>query len=162
MACIRRSVALVAGLFLSGLVSGCGNGNNQDHLAGRFAGRHGEPNSAAAMELTERYTQLVQTVGTLRQQNQQLAEENTRLKAQVEDLQAKLTQAQAELGDANTLLMEMLGELNKWKADVLGFRNEMREASKAQLEALMRILEAMGAQPAGPDQQKGEGGGAGQ
>lgn len=35
-------------------------------------------------------------------------------------------------------------ELNGWKSNILGFRDEMRNADKAQLQALMRILEALG------------------
>jgi hypothetical protein len=32
----------------------------------------------------------------------------------------------------------------KWKSDMLGFRSEMREAAKAQLEALLKVLEILG------------------
>ena len=35
-------------------------------------------------------------------------------------------------------------ELNNWKNDVLGFRGEMQDAQKAQLEALLKILKLMG------------------
>ncbi|MFB0524723.1 MAG: hypothetical protein ACETVZ_04235, partial [Phycisphaerae bacterium] len=35
-------------------------------------------------------------------------------------------------------------ELNNWKANVLGFRDERREAEIAQLEALLKILKILG------------------
>jgi hypothetical protein len=41
-------------------------------------------------------------------------------------------------------LIEMLSELNNWKNNILGFRGEMREAAKAQLEALLKVLEVLG------------------
>lgn len=116
----------------------------QERLARRFQGS--VPNSTSTIELTERYSQLVETAGTLRLQNQQLTAENARLKTQLQQVENDLAQAQAELNQANTLLMEMLGELNNWKKDVLGFRDEMRKAAKAQMEALLKILEALGAQ----------------
>jgi hypothetical protein len=39
-----------------------------------------------------------------------------------------------------------LTELNNWKTNILGFRGEMREASKAQLEALLKVLEILSGQ----------------
>ena len=44
--------------------------------------------------------------------------------------------------------LEMHVELNQWKADVLGFRDEMRKAEAAQLQALGKILRILGAEPA--------------
>jgi hypothetical protein len=46
-------------------------------------------------------------------------------------------------------------ELNEWKTNILGFRDEMRNADKAQLQALMKILEALGGEVTieTPDQQ---------
>ena len=35
-------------------------------------------------------------------------------------------------------------ELNNWKTDVLGFREEMRDAEIEQLRALLKILEILG------------------
>jgi chromosome segregation ATPase len=98
------------------------------------------------MDLTERITQLADKAATLQQQNQQLTEENSRLAKQAAGLEAQLKQTQAELTEANNLLIEMLGELNNWKSDILGFRNEMRGAAKAQLEALLKVLEVLGAE----------------
>jgi hypothetical protein len=57
-----------------------------------------------------------------------------------------LQQAHKELAEANSLLIDMRVELNNWKADILGFRNEMRNAETAQLETLLRILKVLGGQ----------------
>jgi DNA repair exonuclease SbcCD ATPase subunit len=118
----------------------------QDPAAKRFEGSQaGLGASGSAVELTERYAQLAEKAATLQQQNQQLTEENARLGRQTETLAAQLKQTQTELTEANNLLIEMLGELNTWKSDILGFRNEMRMTAKAQLEALLKILEVLGA-----------------
>jgi hypothetical protein len=119
----------------------------QDPVAKRFEGTQpGRAGSGSVMDLTERVTQLAEKAATLQQQNQQLTEENSRLAKQAAGLEAQLKQTQAELTEANNLLIEMLGELNNWKSDILGFRNEMRGAAKAQLEAMLKILEVLGAE----------------
>ena len=37
-------------------------------------------------------------------------------------------------------------QLNKWKGDVLGFRDEMRKAQATQLGALKQIMQILGAE----------------
>ena len=37
-------------------------------------------------------------------------------------------------------------ELNNWKGNIIGFREEMREAQTTQLEALFKILTLLGGQ----------------
>jgi chromosome segregation ATPase len=73
-----------------------------------------------------------------------LKTQNDSLQQQVTSLEARLAQTQKELGEANDLLIEMLTELNTWKNNILGFRGEMRDAAKAQLEALLKVLEILG------------------
>ena len=98
----------------------------------------------SAIELSEKYARLSdQSVG-LREENQQLVTENETLLQQIATLETRLRQTQKELGEANDLLIEMLTELNNWKTNILGFRGEMREAAKAQLEALLKVLEILG------------------
>jgi chromosome segregation ATPase len=105
------------------------------------------PTTAESMvKLSEKYTALNDETASLRASNRALGEENDALKLKVVALETDLERAQAELTEANALLMEILGELNTWKSDVLGFRNEMRQAAQAELEALLRILEALGAE----------------
>jgi len=112
----------------------------------RFQNRPLEGRTAveSAIELSEKYAQLSDQAATLREENQRLAAENENLQQQVASLETRLKQTQKELGEANDLLIKMLGELNNWKSNILGFRSEMRDAATAQLEALLKILEILG------------------
>jgi chromosome segregation ATPase len=101
----------------------------------------------SAIELSQKYAELSDQAVALRGKNQDLTAENEQLKEQVTSLGAKLQQTQKELTEANNLLIQMLAELNNWKSNILGFRNEMRDASKAELEALLKVLEILGGQP---------------
>jgi septal ring factor EnvC (AmiA/AmiB activator) len=98
----------------------------------------------SAIELSEKYARLSDQTIALREENQRLTTDNEALLQQIATLEAKLKQSQKELGEANDLLIEMLTELNTWKTNILGFRGEMRDAAKAQLEALLKVLEILG------------------
>lgn len=98
----------------------------------------------SAMELIEKQTELSKRAADLEKTNQGLSAENSRLKAQVASMESELKQAQKELTEANDLLVEMRVELNNWKSDILGFRDEMRQAEMAQLESLLKILKVLG------------------
>ena len=106
--------------------------------------REGRTAVESAIELSEKYAKLSDQAATLRQENQRLGTDNENLRQQIATLDAKLKQTQKELGEANDLLIEMLTELNTWKTNILGFRGEMRDAAKAQLEALLKVLEILG------------------
>ena len=82
----------------------------------------------------------------MKEKKQALETENQQLKDELVPCKAQLAQAQKELSEANDLLVEMRGELNNWKSNILGFRNEMRQANTAQLEALIKILTILGAE----------------
>jgi septal ring factor EnvC (AmiA/AmiB activator) len=113
----------------------------------------------SAIELSEKYAKLSEEAAVIRQQNNDLITENRRLEEQVASLEADLLQAQKELTEANSLLREMIVELNNWKADVIGFREEMRSAEKAQLQALLKILQILGGEvdlELGQDEQQGQ------
>lgn len=98
----------------------------------------------SAIELSEKYAKLSQEAATLSGKNQDLIAQNSQLQKHATTLEAKLKQTQKELTQANDLLIEMRIELNNWKTDVLGFREEMREAEKAELKALLDILKILG------------------
>lgn len=98
----------------------------------------------SAIGLSEKYAKLSAETAKLRQKNQGLIAENHRLTDQVAALDGQLQQTQRELAEANGLLMELVVELNNWKTNVIGFREEMRGAEKAQLEALLKILKVLG------------------
>jgi predicted nucleic acid-binding Zn-ribbon protein len=94
--------------------------------------------------LSEKYARLSEQAVVLQQKTKDLIAENHRLKTQLTTSQAELNQTQKELTEANDLLIEMRIELNNWKIDILGFRDEIRNADKAQLETLLKILKILG------------------
>ena len=98
----------------------------------------------SAMELSQRYAKLSEETAVLRQQNQDLTETNQLLEEQVVAIDAQLQQTQKELSEANDVVIAMQIELNSWKNDILGFRDEIRDAETAQLEALLKILTVLG------------------
>jgi chromosome segregation ATPase len=115
-------------------------------VANRFqeAAMHKPTVVESAMELSQQYAKLSEEAAALRQQNRDLAFSNEQLKEQVVALEAQLKQTQKELTEANDVLIAMRIELNNWKMDILGFRDEIRDAETAQLEALLKILQALG------------------
>jgi len=98
----------------------------------------------SAMELSQKHAKLSEETAVLRQENRDLIVQKQQLEDQVVAIQLQLQQTQKELTEANDLLMTMRIELNNWKVDILGFRNEMRDAETAQLEALLKILKVLG------------------
>jgi chromosome segregation ATPase len=99
----------------------------------------------SAIELSDRYAKLSEEASVLRQQNRNLTSRNEQLREQTADIENRLKQTQKELSEANQVLVDMRVELNNWKADVLGFREEMRSAQTAQLQALLKIMKVLGA-----------------
>lgn len=135
----QRSLKIIPG-------SGSGSSQHDDMVAKRFQDSTPQGTTAieSAMELSERYARLSEEAAKLRQQNQEYASNNQELDDRISDLESQLEQAQKELTEANDLLIEMRVELNNWKTDILGFREEIRDAETAQLEALMKILRVLG------------------
>jgi len=105
---------------------------------------HGPSAIESAVGLSEKYAKLSEQAAALKQQKERLEAENLRLKDQLSSASSQLAQTQKELTEANDLLVEMRVELNTWKNNILGFRDEMRDADKAQLEALLKILKMLG------------------
>ncbi len=98
----------------------------------------------SAIALSDKYAKLSEEASALKQQKQALDAENKKLTEDLQNCRGQLERAQKELTEINDLLVQMRLELNNWKSDVLGFRDEMREAEKAQLEALLKILKLLG------------------
>ncbi len=98
----------------------------------------------SAMELSKKHAELSEEAAVLRQEKRDLTAKNLQLQDQVIAIEAQLQQAQKELNEANDLLFTMRIELNSWKVDILGFRDEIRNAETAQLEALLKILKVLG------------------
>ncbi len=117
--------------------------------------RFAEPQQAAdpvqsAVEWAKKYEQVLLKNAEIQEKHNQLFIQNTQLASKLEQTQAELERTRKELDEANVFLQQMHTELNKWKSDVLGFRDEMRQAQAAQLEALSRILQVLGAEPVQP------------
>jgi len=98
----------------------------------------------SAMKIAQDYAALSQKYSDLQQKNLELTEENSKLKERLTVLQPELIQTKKELEEANNLLVDMRIELNNWKTDIIGFRDEMRAADKVQLETLIKILKTLG------------------
>ena len=159
----KKIIGLVILLVLIFLLPGCSSTQKPADLAvesvpavrrqnDSMAKRFQEPDPEgptvveSAMKLSEEYARLTQEAAVLRQQNEGFIAQNRQLNEQVVSLDVQLQQTQKELAEANSLLIDMRIELNNWKADILGFRNEMRNAETAQLETLLRILKVLGGQ----------------
>jgi TolA-binding protein len=104
----------------------------------------------AAVEMSEKCSQLTAESAELKQKNESLRKERQQIENELEKTKTELQNTRRELSQANDLIMEMKVELNNWKADVLGFREEMRQADIAQLETLKKVLEILGGEVPGP------------
>ena len=104
----------------------------------------------SAMMWSGKYDELAEKYKTLTEENMTLTKENSDLKKQMLVFEADLKRTRQELDDANAFLQEMHGELTRWKGDVLGFRDEIRLAQGAQLQALTKVLKLLGAETAEP------------
>ena len=54
--------------------------------------------------------------------------------------------AKNELTDATDFMEAQQLELTRWKKDVIGFRDEIRQSQAAQLRALIKVLKLLGAE----------------
>jgi len=123
-----------------------GHQNNATMSAKRFAdtASGGQTVVDSAITLARQHAELSEKNAVLQQKNLELIANNQQLKDQIAALEPELNQAKKELAQANDLLIEMRIELNNWKTNIIGFRDEMRDADKTQLQALLRILKALG------------------
>jgi acyl transferase domain-containing protein len=101
-----------------------------------------------ALESQKKLTLAMEKLLQQQRINRQLTEENRTLAEEMIKLKKDLAAAQKELADANEMLLMMREDLNKWKANVLGFREEMQQAMLAVLKSQQRILALLGAEGA--------------
>ena len=94
----------------------------------------------------EKYKELKSKNEQLEKLNAELTTDNKRFVKRFDAMSANLKITEKELSDANELLIEMRKELDGWKANVLGFREEINEVHKEQLKALVRVLKLLGAE----------------
>jgi chromosome segregation ATPase len=111
----------------------------------------------SALDLSKKYASLSEQAAKAKQESQALSVENRSLKEKVASLEAELKQTKKELGEANGLLVDMRVELNNWKNNILGFRDEIRQADSEQLKALLEILKILGGEIKADPNQSGIG-----
>ena len=98
----------------------------------------------SALAWSEKYSRAAEKLVKVQQEKHGLEEKNRQLLVQVAGLQSKLDRAKTELGEANAMLIELHGEMHKWKANVHGIQELNDNAHKAQLDALYKILRLLG------------------
>ena len=99
-----------------------------------------------ANALAQQNQKMSKQLQDLTSKNADLIDDNDRMAKRVELLKEDLNMTEKELKEANDLLIEMRMELDNWKKNVLGFRNEVNTAHTEQLRALVKILKLMGAE----------------
>lgn len=115
-------------------------------LKKRFADGTTAGATDSALAWSQKYEELLKQQQKQTEKSQALVTENSDLKQTIDKLQQDLAKTKKELEEANVFLQDMHRELTQWKSDVLGYREEMRQAQSAQMEALIRILKVLGAE----------------
>lgn len=115
-------------------------------LKKRFADGTTAGATDSALAWSQKYEELLKQQQKQTEKSQALVTENSDLKQTIDKLQQDLAKTKKDLDEANVFLQDMHRELTQWKADVLGYREEMRQAQSAQMEALIRILKVLGAE----------------
>lgn len=162
---MRSLIAVIAVSCAAGLVAGCAGqasqrdptpppqtqrvSGNVEHLADVSVEQERSDQQVPtaverAVQWSEKYSRTAERLVAAQKARNELEKENQQLLAKVARLQTELDRAKQELRDANQMLVEMREELSNWKTNVLGFRDEMRQAQQAQIERLKEIIELLG------------------
>lgn len=97
-----------------------------------------------ALEWMKKYSRAAEQLTDLQEANRRLENENQRHLAEIARLRTELDSMKQQLSEADSMLVAMRKELDAWKENVLGFREEIRRADQAQIEALQRVLVLLG------------------
>lgn len=161
---MRRAISLI--LALAMVSAGCQTawkpsalverpGAGTEYLSKGAVAQDTPPDKAPAVESallwSEKYARTVEDLSQEQQRGRKLLDENRSFQQQLDAAKADLAKATSELEAANTLLIEVRQENNRWKADVLGYRDEMRRAHLTELEALGKVLRLLGGEPSPPE-----------
>jgi chromosome segregation ATPase len=122
---------------------------NEASLEQRFSDTQKMDSAQMITIWAQRYEELSKQNEQLQKEHVALTEQNNRLQQDAAVMKLGLEQTRKELEQSNSLLQDAHVELSKWKADVLGFREEIRQAQTAQLLALSKILRILGAESVG-------------
>ncbi len=123
------------------------NDGQSDYMAKAARGDSaagGESAVDTALAWAKKYADAQMRVATLEQENRSLSDRNRTLVTQLDTAKGQLTSAQRELAEANTMMKDLEARLAKWQESVLGYRQEMREAQKAQMDALVKVIRLLG------------------
>lgn len=113
-----------------------------------------------ALRWSRKYSETAEKLVAAQQDLHAAREEKQQLLAKVARLQTELDRAKQELRESNQMLVEMREELNRWKTNVLGYRDEMLRAQEVQLDRLHEIIKLLGGQvPPSSDDAAGTAGG---
>lgn len=123
---------------------------DQASLEQRFSDSEKIEASQLATLWSQRYEELSKQCEQVRKDYAALTEQHNLLQQDAAKTKMELEQTRKDLERSNALLQEAHVELSKWKSDVLGFREEIRQAQTAQLLALSKILRILGAEPIVP------------
>ncbi len=96
--------------------------------------------STGGSALTETLNKTLNMLGEAREENEKLQEAVAELRQQLQEKGSAVNQLQTQLQAGDEKFQELEAALQAWQADVLGFRDEMRQAEEAELEVLQQIL----------------------
>jgi len=102
--------------------------------AGAVAVGAGEPS------LIDVLTRLTERLESAELENEQLTRTVDKLESELAEKDERMLQLSEDLDEGKTELQKLQEAVEKWKLDVLGFRDEMREAEQAQIKTLKAIL----------------------
>ncbi|MCE5326292.1 MAG: hypothetical protein LLG01_07730 [Planctomycetaceae bacterium] len=108
------------------------------------SGAGGESAVDTALAWAKKYAEAQMRVATLEQENRTLSDRNRVVTTQLDTAKGQLTTAQRELAEANAMMKDLEARLAKWQESVLGYRQEMREAQKAQMDAMVKVIRLLG------------------
>jgi len=90
--------------------------------------------------LTESLSQVLGMLEKEKAENERLRREVAALQGQIAEKDRTITQLTLERDAFTDQVQALEGSLGKWKQDVLGFRDEIRQAEEAEIEVLQQVL----------------------
>jgi len=96
--------------------------------------------AAAPSSLTESLHDALGQVKEQRARIKTLNETVTELKQKLAAKTKEVEQLQSDLAERDERVKKLQGAVGKWKQDILGYRDEMRQAEEAEMKALTRII----------------------
>jgi hypothetical protein len=101
------------------------------------------PFARTGPSITESFERTVDMLTRERANNQMLKKEVADLKQQLAEKEVRIKDLQRQLQAAEEEVAKLEEGLEAWKADVLGFRDELRKAEEAEIDVLHQILQLL-------------------